>query len=226
VLRVLRRHVPLTIYVVVLMTAFNFFSHGTQDLYPRFLQSQHHFAGATVAAIAIGYNVAAIIGGIGFGWLSQHMGRRNAIMLAALLALPVLPLWVLPSDPLWLGLGAFLMQFCVQGAWGVIPAHLNELSPAEIRGTFPGFTYQIGNLLAAGNATIQASIAERLGGDYRWPLMATAAIVAVVIAVMVGLGREARDVQMGQPTPREPERARPQAEGGGGRRIAAGRLTH
>jgi MFS transporter, SHS family, lactate transporter len=194
---VLRRHMKLTVYVVVLMTAFNFFSHGTQDLYPHFLQAQHHFGGATVAAIAIGYNVAAIVAGIGFGWLSQHIGRRRAIMTAALLALPVLPLWMLPNDPLWLGVGAFLMQVCVQGAWGVIPAHLNELSPAEIRGTFPGFTYQIGNLLAAANATIQAGIAERLGGDYRWPLMGTAAIVAVVIAVLVGLGREARDVRMG-----------------------------
>jgi MFS transporter, SHS family, lactate transporter len=194
---VLRRNVGLTVYVIVLMTAFNFFSHGTQDLYPHFLQAQHHFAGPTVAAIAISYNVAAIVAGIGFGWLSQHIGRRRAIMLAALLALPVLPLWMLPSSAEWLGVGAFLMQICVQGAWGVIPAHLNELSPAEIRGTFPGFTYQMGNLLAAANATIQSSIASSLGGDLRWPLMGVAGIVAVVIAVMVGFGREARDVQMG-----------------------------
>lgn len=206
---VLRRHVGLTVYVIVLMTAFNFFSHGTQDLYPHFLQAQHHFGGPTVAAIAICYNVAAIVAGIGFGWLSQHTGRRRAIMLAALLALPVLPLWVLPSSAEWLGVGAFLMQICVQGAWGVIPAHLNELSPAEIRATFPGFTYQMGNLLAAANATIQSSIATSLGGDLRWPLMGVAGIVAVVIAVMVGFGREARDVRMGGATasPETPDAA-------------------
>jgi SHS family lactate transporter-like MFS transporter len=198
ILSVLRRHLPLTIYVIVLMTAFNFFSHGTQDMYPHFLQSQRHFGHATVSAIAIGYNIAAIIAGIGFGWLSQQIGRRRAIVLAALLALPVLPLWVLPTEAAWLGVGAFLMQVCVQGAWGVVPAHLNELSPPEIRGTFPGFTYQIGNLLAAANATIQASIAAGLGGDYRWPLMGTAGIVAVVIAIMVGFGREARHVRMGE----------------------------
>jgi MFS transporter, SHS family, lactate transporter len=205
---VLRRHLPLTIYVVVMMTAFNFFSHGTQDLYPHFLQAQHHFSGATVSSIAIAYNIAAIVAGIGFGWMSQYIGRRRAVMIAALLSLPVLPLWVLPDSPVWLGLGAFLMQVCVQGAWGVIPAHLNELSPAEIRGTFPGFTYQIGNLLASANATIQASIAAGLGGDYRWPLMGTAGIVAVVIAVMVGFGREARHVRMGdamvRPRQRQP----------------------
>lgn len=149
-----------------------------------------------MSAIAICYNLAAIIAGVGFGWLSQHIERRRTIVLAALLALPVLPLWVLPNDAMWLGAGAFLMQICVQGAWGVIPAHLNELSPPEIRGTFPGFTYQVGNLLASANATPQASIAAGLGGDYRWPLMGTAGIVAVIIAVTVALGREARDMRM------------------------------
>lgn len=88
------------------------------------------------------------------------------------------------------------MQICVQGAWGVIPAHLNELSPAEIRGTFPGVTYQLGNLLSAANATIQSAIAAGLGGNYSWPLAGVAGICAVVIAIMVGFGREARHLEM------------------------------
>jgi len=194
--QVLGRNVGLTVYVVVLMTAFNFFSHGSQDLYPTFLQVQHKFSTGTVATIAIVYNIGAILGGIGFGALSQHIGRRAAIVIAAVAALPVIPLWAFAASPLALGLGAFLMQICVQGAWGVIPAHLNELSPAEIRGTFPGVTYQLGNLLAAANATIQSAIASGMGRDYSWPLAGVVAIVAVVIAVMVGFGREARHVQM------------------------------
>jgi MFS transporter, SHS family, lactate transporter len=118
-------------------------------------------------------------------------------VIAALLSLPVLPLWAFSHTPFWLGLGAFLMQICVQGAWGVIPAHLNELSPPAIRGTFPGFTYQFGNLLASANATIQSAIADHMDHNYSWALAGVAGIVAVVIAVLVGLGREARDVHMG-----------------------------
>lgn len=194
---VLRAHVGLTIYVVIMMTAFNFFSHGTQDLYPTFLQVQHKLDRTAVSSIAIAYNIGAILGGIGFGLLSQRIGRRAAIVIAAVLALPAIPLWAFSATPVALGAGAFLMQFFVQGAWGVIPAHLNELSPADIRGTFPGVTYQLGNLLAAANATIQSSIAASLGGNYAWPLAGVAAIVAVVIAVLVGFGREARHVRMG-----------------------------
>jgi SHS family lactate transporter-like MFS transporter len=186
---VLRAHIGLTIYVVIMMTAFNFFSHGTQDLYPTFLQVQHKLDRTAVSAIAIAYNIGAILGGIGFGMLSQRIGRRAAIVIAAVLALPAIPLWAFSATPVALGAGAFLMQVFVQGAWGVIPAHLNELSPADIRGTFPGVTYQLGNLLAAANATIQSSIAASLGGNYAWPLAGVAAIVAVVIAVLVGFVR-------------------------------------
>lgn len=143
------------LYTVLLMTAFNFFSHGTQDLYPTFLEVQRKFSTTTVGTIAVVHNVGAILGGITFGLLSERIGRRRAIVLASLLAIPVIPLWVYSSGPLLLALGAFLMQFAVQGAWGVIPAHLNELSPDEIRGTFPGFTYQLGNLLASANGTLR-----------------------------------------------------------------------
>lgn len=204
---VLRQHLGLTIYAVILMTAFNFFSHGSQDLYPTFLQVQHKLPQSTVATIAIIYNIGAIIGGIGFGILSQHIGRRVAIVIAALLALPIIPVWAFSATPIALGAGAFMMQIAVQGAWGVIPAHLNELSPAEIRGTFPGTVYQLGNLFAAANATIQASIASSLGGNYAWPLAGVCAIVAVVIAVLVGFGREARHVHMGGPLPETADRA-------------------
>jgi SHS family lactate transporter-like MFS transporter len=194
---VLQQNAGLTMYAVVMMTAFNFFSHGTQDLYPTFLQAQHHFTPTTVADIAIAYNVAAILAGPGFGWLSQIIGRRRAIVIGALLALPCIPLWAFGGTPLALGVGAFLMQACVQGAWGVIPAHLNELSPPDIRGTFPGVTYQLGNLLAAANATIQSTVADSMDHNYAPVLAGTVAVVAVVIAVVVGFGREARHARMG-----------------------------
>jgi SHS family lactate transporter-like MFS transporter len=198
VIAVVRQNLPLAIYAVVLMMAFNFYSHGTQDLYPNaFLKVQHGFDGKTVSAITIVYNIGAMIGGILFGTLSQRIGRRAAIVIACLLSLPVLPLWAFSSTPVMIGIGAFLMQVCVQGAWGIIPAHLNELSPAEIRATFPGFVYQAGNFLASANATIQSSIADVLGHNYSWPLAGTAGIVAIVIALLVGFGREAREVRMG-----------------------------
>ncbi|HTW27894.1 MAG TPA: MFS transporter [Acetobacteraceae bacterium] len=196
ILQVLRQHAVLAVYAVLMMTAFNFYSHGTQDLYPRFLQAQHHFDRNQVTAIAVAYNIAAILGGLSLGSLSQHFGRRRMIVTAALVSLPVIPLWAFATTAFWLGVGACLMQFCVQGAWGIIPAHLNELSPPDIRATFPGFTYQLGNLLASPNATIQAAIAASLAGDYRWPLAGVAGIVAVVIAVLVALGREARHIDM------------------------------
>ena len=196
---VLRGHIGLTIYAVVLMTAFNFFSHGTQDLYPNiFLGVQHGFDHATVTTIALIYNAGAVIGGILFGALSQHIGRRVTIVMAALLSLPVLPFWAFGSTALTLGIAAFLMQICVQGAWGVIPAHLNELSPPSIRATFPGVVYQLGNLLASYNATLQAAIGERMGHDYSWALAGVAGVVAVVIAILVGFGTEARHVRMGE----------------------------
>jgi MFS transporter, SHS family, lactate transporter len=182
-------------YVVVLMTAFNFFSHGTQDLYPTFLRLQHHFDPHTVGLIAIVYNIGAILGGITFGTLSERIGRRRGIVIAALGALLVIPLWAFGTSPLMLATGAFFMQFAVQGAWGIVPVHLNELSPHEVRGTFPGFAYQIGNLLASANATLQASLAQANGGNYAFALALVAAIVAVGLAALAALGSEARGVK-------------------------------
>jgi MFS transporter, SHS family, lactate transporter len=196
-LSILRSHWRLGLYAVVLMTAFNFFSHGTQDLYPTFLQVQHGLSPHAVGTIAAIYNVGAIVGGILCGSLSERIGRRRMIVIAALLSLPVLPLWAFSDSPVLLALGAFLMQVTVQGAWGVIPVHLNELSPDEARGTFPGFVYQLGNLLASANATIQAGIAMHFGGSYGLALALVAGSVAVIIAVLTSVGVEAKGVAFG-----------------------------
>src|SRR5450631_696471 len=183
------------VFAVLLMAAFNFFSHGTQDLYPTFLRLQHHFDPHTVGLIAIVYNVGAILGGITFGALSERIGRRRGIVIAALASLLVIPLWAYGTSPVTLAIGAFFMQFAVQGAWGIVPVHLNELSPHEVRGTFPGFAYQTGNLLASANATLQASIAHANGGNYAFALALVATIVAVVLAVFTAFGIEARGVK-------------------------------
>ena len=193
-LAMLKSHWRLGIYAVVLMTAFNFFSHGTQDIYPTFLQVQHQFAPHVVSIIAVVYNIGAIIGGILFGTLSERFGRRRCIIIAALLTLPVIPLWAFSDSPVMLAVGAFLMQFTVQGAWGVVPVHLNELSPANARATFPGFVYQLGNLLAAINGTLQTMLAEYFGGNYGLALAIVAGTVAIVIAALTAVGTEAKGV--------------------------------
>ena len=193
-LEVLKSHWRLGIYAVVLMTAFNFFSHGTQDIYPTFLQVQHRFTPHVVSIIAVVYNIGAIIGGILFGTLSERFGRRRCIISSALLTLPVIPLWAFSDSPVMLAIGAFLMQFTVQGAWGVVPVHLNELSPDNARATFPGFVYQLGNLLASVNATLQAGIASYFGGNYGLALAIVAGTVAIVIAVLTAGGTEAKGV--------------------------------
>ncbi len=196
-LAIVRSHWRLGIYAVLLMTAFNFFSHGTQDLYPTFLQVQHHFSQHEVSLIAIIYNIGAIIGGLSFGALSEQFGRRRIIIIAALLSLVVLPLWAFSTSAVWLAAGAFFMQIMVQGAWGVIPVHLNELSPDEARGTFPGFVYQLGNLIASVNAPLQATMAAHYGGNYAIALAAVAGTVAVAIVVVTAIGTEAKGVAFG-----------------------------
>ena len=196
-LAIVKSHWRLGIYAVLLMTAFNFFSHGTQDLYPTFLQVQHGMSPHEVGLIAVIYNIGAIIGGISFGSLSESFGRRRTIIVASLLSLAVLPLWAFSTSAVWLAVGAFLMQVMVQGAWGVIPVHLNELSPDDARGTFPGFVYQLGNLIASVNATLQAGIAVHYGGDYAIALAVVAGTVAVVIAILTALGTEAKGIVFG-----------------------------
>jgi len=192
----LKTHWRIGLYAVLLMTGFNFFSHGTQDLYPTFLQVQQGYSTATVSTLAVVYNIGAICGSLTFGSLSERIGRRRAIIIATLISLPVIPLWVFAGSPLWFAVGSFLMQFMVQAAWGIVPVHLNELSPPDVRGTFPGFVYQLGNLLASVNATLQAGYATEHGNDYASALALVAAGAAVGIALLVGFGIERKGVSL------------------------------
>jgi SHS family lactate transporter-like MFS transporter len=196
VVTVLGREWKLAVYAIILMTAFNFFSHGSQDSYPSFLKEQHHFDTHLTALLTAIGNVGAIVGGLFFGAFSQKVGRRRSIVIAALLALPALPFWAFASTPLILGAGAFVMQVAVQGAWGVIPAHLNELSPPEIRATFPGVVYQLGNLLAAVNLNLQMLIAGAEGNNYGLAMAIVVGCVALVITLMMVFGPEKRGISM------------------------------
>ncbi|MFP5230887.1 MAG: MFS transporter [Acidobacteriota bacterium] len=183
------------LFLVLLMTGFNAFSHGTQDLYPTFLQKEHGFSAQLTGGIAILYNIGALAGGMLFGSFSEKVGRKKAIILAALLALPVIPLYALSHSVVMLAAGAFVMQFMVQGAWGVVPAWLSELSPGPVRATFPGLAYQLGNFIASWNAVIQTRAAERFGG--LGPVLAvTVAIVACYLAVVASFGRESKGTEL------------------------------
>ncbi len=197
IMTVLSRNLRLTVFAVLLMMGFNFLSHGSQDLYPsQFLGRQQHLSHGTVTLIMIVFNLGAIVGGLGAGVLSQRIGRRWAIGLMAMLALPVIPLWLFSHGVASLALGGFLIQVCVQGAWGVVPAYLNEISPPAIRATFPGAVYQFGNLLAAANANLQVWLGVQLGG-INWAMAVVVALAAVLITLLVAAGREAQDVRMG-----------------------------
>ncbi|WBO22710.1 MFS transporter [Sphingomonas abietis] len=191
---VLLRHWKTTLYVVVLMTAFNFFSHGTQDVYPTFLKSDHHFDTHQIGLITAIMNVGAITGGLLFGALSDRFSRRWAIIGAALLALPVIPLWAFSHTAAMLALGAFLIQVAVQGAWGVVPAHINELAPDGARGMFPGFAYQAGNFIASINATWQASLARQ--SSYSHAMALVCGVTAVVLVVWTFIGPERKGAEL------------------------------
>lgn len=189
----LLRYWKITLYMIVLMAAFNAFSHGTQDLYPTFLQQQHHFGTRLTGTLTAIMNIGAIVGGIGFGIWSERIGRKRAIIIASLLALPVLPLWAFASTPVLLALGAFLMQVAVQGAWGIVPVHLNELSPPGARALFPGFAYQLGNLIMSRNAVFQAGIAESHNNNYGLALAIFGGVMALVIAIWTAIGPERKN---------------------------------
>ncbi|MDX1890445.1 MFS transporter [Mycolicibacterium sp. 050158] len=187
------------VYLVVLMTAFNWMSHGTQDVYPTFLHASENggagLSSETAKAIAVVYNVGAIIGGLVFGGLSGRFGRRYTIVFCAVLGLPIVPLFALSHTAALLCLGAFLMQVAVQGAWGVIPAHLTEMSPDAIRGFYPGVTYQLGNLLAAFNLPIQEHLAAT--HSYSFALVATIVPVLLAVAVLTLFGKDATGLRFG-----------------------------
>ena len=183
------------VYLVLLMTAFNWMSHGTQDIYPTFLKTGIGLSATTATWIAVIYNIGAIIGGTVAGGLSQRLGRRRTIVIAAVLGLPIVPIFAYSTSAGWLCLGSFLMQIMVQGAWGVIPAHLTELSPDEIRGFYPGVTYQLGNCLAAFNLPIQEALAGSHG--YPFALAVTIVPVLIVVALLTAFGKENRGVEFG-----------------------------
>jgi MFS transporter, SHS family, lactate transporter len=193
---ILREHWLLFLYVITLMTAFNAMSHGTQDMYQTFLSEQRGLGVSTKASVGIIYSIGAICGGTIVGHLSQKFGRRRAIIGCALLGLILIPLWIFSPTLSLLVLGGFAMQFMVQGAWGVVPVHLNELSPAGVRGTFPGFAYQLGNLLAANTAVVEARLAEHFGRvghpNYAKGMALFAAAIFLALIVIAALGPEKR----------------------------------
>ncbi len=187
------------IFLVLLMTAFNWMSHGTQDVYPTFLKAKVdgglHLTASHATWIVIGYNIGAIIGGVIAGGLSERFGRKTVIIWAAVIGLPIVPLFAYSHTVGMIALGSFLMQVIVQGAWGVIPAHLTELSPDEIRGFYPGVTYQLGNCLAAFNLPIQERLAQSHG--YGFALAATIVPVLLAVILLTAIGKERRGVRFG-----------------------------
>jgi MFS transporter, SHS family, lactate transporter len=188
-------HWKTLLYLTLLMAMMNFASHGTQDMYPTFLERDWGFSPQARAGVTAFSMVGAIAGGILFGLLSDRWGRRRAMVLAFALAIVVIPLWAFAPTLALLMAGAFLMQFMVQGAWGVIPAHITELSPDSVRGFLPGFAYQCGVLIAGSVAYIEAVFAERT--TYSRAMALVALIVFAVAAVVAALGRERRGVAFG-----------------------------
>lgn len=203
---VMTKYWPLFLFSIFFMAAFNAMSHGTQDPYlSLFLEGYHHFTPALAGAINSIAAVGAICGGIMFGALSQRFGRRNTIVVSAAFGLVVVPMWSLLHNVALLAAGGFFMQFAVQGAWGIIPAHLNEISPGEVRATFPGFTYQLGNLIAAPTLTVEAWLATKrfsaTGGHPNYP-MALAVFVAaalLLVIMMTALGNFIAPERMDEP---------------------------
>jgi MFS transporter, SHS family, lactate transporter len=187
------RNWKLFLYLVLLMAMMNFMSHGTQDLYPTFLQRQRHFDARLTATTSMISMVGAIFGGLAFGVYSDRRGRRRAMVTAVLLAALVTPVWILAASLPLIALGAFLIQFMVQGAWGVIPAHINELSPGSLRGFFPGFAYQLGVLCASSIGYVEAVLGEHFSYTQSMGILAATALLAG--AAVIALGPEAHAVK-------------------------------
>ena len=192
--KVLRDNWKLSLYAIIMMTAFNFFSHGSQDFYPNYMEHRG-FTPALLGTIAIIYNVGGIIGCWLVASLSQKYGRRRTMIVAALLAIPTILPWAFSPDVMLIIIGTVGINFFVQGCWSVIPAHLNELSPAGARGTFPGTVYQLGNLFASGCLPIQIWVQESTG-NYGVALACVPLLAAVIISLMLWKGPEAHGVDM------------------------------
>jgi SHS family lactate transporter-like MFS transporter len=193
--RAIVRHWPLFLYLTVLMAMMNMVSHGTQDLYPTFLQRDWGFTPERRAALTAFSMVGALVGGVMVGLVSDRLGRRRSIGLSLAGALAVIPLWAFAPSLAVLVAGAFLMQFFVQGAWGVIPAHITELAPDSVRGFLPGFAYQCGVLIASSIAYVEALAA--VGRSYAAAMAITAGIVFTGCAVAAALGPERRGIEYG-----------------------------
>jgi MFS transporter, SHS family, lactate transporter len=189
------RHWKLFLYLLLFMTAMMFASHGTQDMYPTFLVRQWHFSHDRTAVITAISAIGAILGGLVFGWFSDRAGRRRAIITAFILGALLIPLWAYAPNEALLILGAFLMQFMVQGAWGVIPAHLAELSPDSVRALLPGFAYQSAGVIASIAPPIEALYARKT--SYSAALALTAIVVFAVASVTAWLGRERHGQRFG-----------------------------
>src|SRR5215471_4401955 len=188
VLRAVFGQWPRFIYLVILMTFMMFLSHGTQDLFPDFLKEVHHLKATHVADIAITYNIGAVAGAIFFGALSQAIGRRKGMMAALGLCLLIIPFWSFGNGVPMVVAASVLMQMGVQGAWGVIPVHLNELVAHSVRGLMPGLAYQLGILFASPTNTIQYALRERFG--YQWALAGFEVVTIVSLVVLLSLGAE------------------------------------
>jgi MFS transporter, SHS family, lactate transporter len=193
------QHWPRFLYLVALMAMMNFISHGTQDLYPTFLQTQRHYSPGDTANLTMFANVGAVLGGLLFGYFSDRAGRKKAMVIAAFCALVVVPLWILAPNTALIAVGAFLMQFFVQGAWGVIPAHINELSPGHLRGFFPGFAYQLGVLVASSITYVEAVLGEHF--TYAQSMGVLAATVMIGGIIVISVGPEARGVSFRKTDP-------------------------
>ena len=198
--RFVKQHGALFFYAVLLMTAFNYMSHGTQDLYPTFLEKQRGFGVSQKSMMTIIYALGAICGGTVIGSMSQRWGRRRTIILSASCGMLLIPIWIFAPGTALLIVGGFFMQFMVQGAWGVVPVHLNELSPAEVRGTFPGLAYQLGNCAAAYAAQQQAWLAERFrtsdgNPNYALTMASVEGIVFLAVIILAALGHEKRGIE-------------------------------
>ncbi len=183
--------------LVVMMAAFTSLSHGTQDLYPTFMEKDHHLSTHWVGLIGVIGSLGAVFGGIAWGAWSEQIGRRRAIIGAALLTIPLIPLWAWTHAPLAICCGVFLMQFMVQGAWGIVPAHLNELAPASVRAVVPGLVYQMGSLLSSWNIFFQTDLATRyFNGALAPVLTGTVLVVVLVMVVTTSLCGEAKGVDL------------------------------
>lgn len=189
------------LYLIVLMALMNFLSHGTQDLYPDFLSSVHHFSGATVAWMAVLYNVGAVVGAVIFGWLSGPWGRRRSMLAAFALSICVIPFWAFGAGVWLLAVAAFLMQAGVQGAWGIIPVHLNELAPEKARGLVPGFSYQLGILIAAPTSNIEYALRDHFGYGKAMGGFELLILIAVGWAVWRGPEHTGRDFLASEASP-------------------------